>query len=194
MSHPVIKIPSMCDCPTDDDLFHSIDQQIDARRWKLIGVGFGEQPSPTPWMYTIGLAEGFGHPELCMVGACCWTCSGSLLRALAERVGAGERFDRAMCAAVEDDLGVELVGFRPVQGSALVTSWFAAWHAYYRSKPYAPPPLEVLQVVMPDAHGWYPWDAACDVEVALRQEMPDRPPEPNRAMRRRAQRPRRHHR
>src|SRR5690349_15721263 len=141
MSQPVRKMRPMCDCPSDDELFRGIDQQIDARHWQLIGVGFGEGPSSTPWTYTIGLAEGFDHPELCLVGACCWTCSGSLLNALGERVQRGERFDRSTLPVVVDDRGVDVeVAFRRVEGLALVTSWFAAWHAYYRSKPHDSPP------------------------------------------------------
>ena len=83
----------MCNCPTEEEMFRSIDRCIDERRWKLIGVGYGNPPSPVPWTYTIGLAEGFAHPELFTVGACCSTCSGSLLHAVGELVAAGGRFD-----------------------------------------------------------------------------------------------------
>src|SRR5688572_17112612 len=148
----------MCNCPTDEELFRSIDRWIDERRWQLIGVGFGEHPSPTPWAYTIGLAEGFGHPELFIVGACCYSCSSSALDVLANRVAAGERFDEPSPTpiAVVDELGGVEVHVRPVEGLALESDWFAMWHRYYWSKAYDPPPLSVIQVVLPDRRGRYP--------------------------------------
>lgn len=185
----------MCDCPTDDDLFRAIDQQIDAGHWYRIGVGFGEDPSPTPWTYTIGLTELFGHPELCIVGMCCWTCSSELLSAVSERVRTGALFGRSpLPVVVGDRRGDVEVATRPVHPVALETSWFAVWRRYYGSKPWAPPPLEVVQIVLPDTHGCYPWDDACDPEIVARQAMPASPPGSNRATRRRARRhrPRRH--
>jgi hypothetical protein len=177
----------MCDCPTDEEMFRSIDRWIDERRWQLIGVGYGDPPSPVPWTYTIGLAEGYGHPELFTVGACCYTCSGSLLNALGDRVAAGERFDEASREPiVVDDRGVDVeLHLRPVEGRALVGDWFAMWHRYYWSKPYEGPPLSVVQVVLPDRDGRFPWEPGCDPVTALRQQVRDQPPSPNRAMRRR---------
>ena len=182
----------MCNCPTEDEMFRSIDRWVDERRWQLIGVGYGDPPSPVPWTYTIGLAEGFGHPELFTVGVCCSPCSGSLLNALGERVAAGERFDMASAGPVlvrdgGEDVEVHL---RPVEGRALDGSWFAMWHRYYGSKPYDAPPLSVMQVVLADRRGRYPWEPGCDPVVAARQQVPDQPASANRAMRRRA----RHHR
>ena len=182
----------MCNCPSEDEMFRSIDRWIDERRWQLIGVGYGDPPSPVPWTYTIGLGEAFVHPELFTVGACCYPCSGSLLNALGDRVAAGERFDAPTQEpiVVHDPAGDFEVHVRPVEGRPLDTDWFAMWHRYYGSKPYAPPPLGVMQVVLPDRRGRDPWEPGCEPVDAERQQVPDRPPSPTRAMRRRA----RHHR
>ncbi len=178
----------MCNCPSEAELFRSLDRRIDDRRWQLIGVGYGDPPSPVPWTYTIGLAEGFQHPELFTVGAWCSPCSGSLLNALGDRVAVGERFDGPSHEPiVVHDGGEELeVHVRPVEGPALVGNWFAMWHRYYWSKPYESPPLSVMQVVLPDRAGRFPWEPGSDAVVALCQQVPDQPPSPNRAMRRRA--------
>lgn len=178
----------MCNCPTEEEMFRSIDRWIDERRWQLIGVGYGDPPSPVPWTYTIGLAEGYAHPELFTVGACCSTCSGSLLHALAELVAAGGRFDEpSHDPIVVHDRGEDVeLHVRPVEGPALIGGWFAMWHRYYRSKPYDSPTLTVMQVILPDRRGRYPWEPGCDPEVAARQQVARQPPSPNRAMRRRA--------
>jgi len=177
----------MCEqCPSEEELFGSIDRLIDRRRWQLIGVGYDDPSVPVPWTYSIGLAEGFDHPELFVVGACCYECSGHLLHAMGELVAAGARFDRPSAEElVLEDRGVEVpVHLRPVEGPPLVTRWFGAWHGYYRSKPYDPPPLSVTQIVLPDRNGRYPWEPGCAPDLALRQQVPDQPPRTNRAARR----------
>ncbi|MEA3056070.1 MAG: hypothetical protein QOD30_1502 [Actinomycetota bacterium] len=183
----------MCECPSDDELFRSIDHRIDARRWQLLGIGYGDASTPIPWTYSIGLAEGFDHPELFVVGSFCYECSGHLLNSIGELVANGARFDRPTSnELVLVDRGADVpVHLRPVEGRPLVTNWFAAWHAYYRSKPYEPPPLSVVQVVLPDRAGRYPWEPGCDPDLAVRQQVPDEPTRPNRSARRRAARHRR---
>src|SRR4051812_14474462 len=44
-----------------------------------------------PWLYTVGLLDAAGHPELVIAGPKADTCA-SVLHELAERVMAGERF------------------------------------------------------------------------------------------------------
>jgi hypothetical protein len=166
----------MCSCPSEDEMFRSIDRWIDQCRWQVLAVGHGDGGGST-WTYTIGLSECFGHPELVVVGACCVGCSRTLINELAERIAAGERFDLATPLVV-DGTDVQL---RPVEPACWRTSWFAMWHRYYASKPYAPPPEGAMQIVL----------VGEDPMLALLQVMPSAPSEANRAARRRAARHRR---
>jgi hypothetical protein len=182
----------MCNCPTDQELFESIDRQIDANHWLLMAVGYTEDDVGGPrWIYTIGLAENFGHPELVLVGDFCAGCASETVNALAGRIAAGERWTVPTDAPITLDDG--LVHLRPVPDECWATDWFAAWKHYYAVKPYEPPPAEALHVVIADGHGRFPWEPGSDAELALTQQLPAAPrrSRPNRAARRRAPRHRR---
>jgi hypothetical protein len=162
----------MCNCPSHHALCRSIDRWIDDRHWQLIGVGFeSREPLSTRWLYTIGLAELFDHPELVVVGACCERCSGHGVNELARRVADGERFDLATVEPIEV-LGLA-VHLRPVSPACWTGDWFAMWRRYYGDKPYAAPPMAAVQLVLPDAGGRFPWEPGCDPALAARQQMPD---------------------
>jgi len=186
MSHPLAIIGGMCnECPSPPELFASIDAAIDRGRWFLTGVGVGP-PAQLKWLYTVGLAERFSHPELLVVGVCCAPCGGSILDAVAEEVAAGVRFEVPTMEPIELEGG--LVHLRHVPPVCWESSWFAMWKAYYGTKPYSPPVADALQVVFMDKRGHFPWEPGCDPIVAALQQLPDDPPPPVRAVRRRRSR------
>ena len=178
----------MCDCPSNDELFRSIDRWIDERRWQLISVGF-EEASGSRWTYSIGLIEGFGHPELVVAGGCCAACGGWVINQLGDRIAAGERWPMPTDEPVPLD-GGPLVHLRPVPDECWTADWFAAWVSYYGSKSYAPPAPAAVQVVVGDAGGRFPWEPGCDEAMAASQRMP-LAPVMSRSMRRRTARHRR---
>jgi hypothetical protein len=183
---PRLHDADMCDCPSHADLFSFIDDQIDGGRWAVSGVGVGP-PGQSKWLYTVGLLERFRHPELVVVGACCPECAAWLLNRLGDRIAEGERFEITTTLPIE--LERTSVHLRPVRRECWDTDWFAVWKRYYDTRPYDAPPAKAMQVVVPDERGRFPWEPACDPELAAAQQMPDAPlegPPMNRADRRRA--------
>lgn len=179
----------MCTCPTPHDLFDSIDCAIDDGRWSITGVGAGP-PGQLKWLYTVGLAERFSHPELLVVGVCCAPCGAGILNRLGERVAAGERF--AMPSQIPIDLDGGLVHVRHVPPACWDSDWFAVWKSYYATKAYDAPTAEAMQVVFSDRRGRFPWEPGADAGLAAAQQMPDAPPAPR--LSRAARRAKRHHR
>jgi len=176
----------MCNCPSPHDLFTSIDEAIDGGRWMISGVADGP-PGQSKWLYTIGLAERFRHPELVVVGVCCASCFGWVLNDLGDRVSAGERLDRATAEPLAVGTNGGLVHLRPVRAECWESDSFAVWHAYYRDKPCDAPPADAMQVVCSDGGGRFPWEPGADPVLAAAQQMPDTPlagPPPNRAAQR----------
>src|SRR3954469_19170686 len=166
MSHPLVIIRRMCNCPSDAELYRYIDDAIDTGRWAITGVGVGP-PGELKWLYTVGLEEQFSHPELVVVGVCCGACGGGILNGVGDRIAAGERFDQPSIEPIDLDGG--LVHTRPVPDECWRSSWFAVWKSYYSTKPYDPPPADAVQVIFGDRDGQFSWDA---------QQMRPSPPSP----------------
>ena len=119
-----------------------------------------------PWTYTIGLLDGFGHPELIVVGLACESAC-ALLNALADRVAAGCRF-----AAGEWFVGGDYtLGFRPVHDTRWESGLFAKWHHYYECVGYPDEDPVALQVVWPDDSGRFPEDPGFSPELARIQPL-----------------------
>lgn len=76
-----------------------------------------------PWIYTIGLRDGFDHPELICAGPNVNTCA-RVLTILSESILEGERYTSGECLTV-GTTAVRLGAVNPVQ-YALDT--FAVWH------------------------------------------------------------------
>lgn len=182
----------MCSCQEPHELVASIDAFMEQGRWVYTGVGVGP-PTQLKWLYTVGLAEQFGHPELLVVGICCGSCGGNMLNTVAERVAGGERFDAPTVEPLVFPAG-GMLHVRPVHRSCWESDWFAIWHAYYDTKPYDPPPMEAVQLVYTDRRDRFPWEPGCDPIIADHQQLTDAPRRlvPSRDKRaRRASRPRR---
>ena len=96
------------------------------------------------YAYTIGLTEHSGHPELALANIELDTTA-RVLNGLGELVRAGRTLLPYTTATV-DGLEFALV---EVHGAHLRGEVFASWHRIYGWLP-SPPPLRVLEVLVPD--------------------------------------------
>lgn len=165
----------MCNCPNDHDLYRFIDELIDQGRWGITGVGFGERGG-SRWLYSVGLSERFGHPELIAVGACCASCAGGIVNALGDRIAAGERWPIPTVEPI--DVRGALVHLRPAPIECWSSDWFNVWRSYYASKAYEPPPMVAVQAIVADMDGRFPWEPGCDPSMAAAQQLPGAPVAP----------------
>ena len=143
----------ICDGKTYQEIFEGMRDRIHAHGWTLQGVTPGVHGSG--WVYTIGLMEAFGHPELVVTGGDIQS-NGGLLNEISERISRGLRVD----ADAELDLDGYVVEFEPVHASYLSHGLCAVWDDYYRRSGAQPGPLRVLQVVLP----LLAWCDHCDRE------------------------------
>jgi len=113
-------------------------QAIERYGWSVVGVEAGRGIG---WAYTIGLLEGFDHPELVVVGLD-WPASGNLLNRLGDQVAAG----RLLYPGLGEDPaeGIELGAVAPSQWTERST--FAGWVGYYEWRGGAPADPFAVQV------------------------------------------------
>lgn len=141
----------ICDGKTYEELWSGMQARIEAGGWALQGVA----PSGPGrgWVYTIGLVESFGHPEL-VVTHSEPAAYASLLNEIGDRIRRGERFDVGSGL----DLDGYLVEFGAVHPSYLTGGLMASWVNYYGWTGAPPATLDALQVVLPLAK----WCERCD--------------------------------
>ena len=132
----------ICDGKTYQEAFEELRDRIDAHGWSLQGVEPGVH-GPA-WVYTIGLIENFGNPELVITGGDIHQNAG-LLNELGERIARGLRVDAESVL----DLDGYVVEFENVHASYLSHGLCASWDDCYRRIGAQPGPLRVLQVVPP---------------------------------------------
>lgn len=137
----------MCDIcdgtATIDDYFNRMHLRIAEHGWYTVCV---EADARSPgWLYTVGLSESFGHPELVVVGLKP-DAAHEVLEALSLGVLDGHRYAVGEIA----DIGGRRVRFGAVHPAHLSRDLVAAWRGYYRGLGGEPPPLEVLQVICSD--------------------------------------------
>lgn len=112
------------------------------------------------WAHTIGLVEGFEHPEILVFGTELQLLH-RLLNQLGARIHAGDRF------GVESEHAGILEGFA-IAFQPVAAKWYgaflgnAAWH--YRSEDFP-----VVQCFWPDSAGRFPWQSDCLAEVRAQQ-------------------------
>jgi len=135
----------ICNGENPDELFERYREQVEAVGWVVIAVGYGDDyGGDLPHMYTIGLNETFGHPELVTVGVdlpmahhlidvvAHWVAEG-------EHLAAGDRFTH------HDDL----IRVRAVHPSRFrATSLLNAWKGYYE-RYGSEPERRAVQLVWP---------------------------------------------
>jgi hypothetical protein len=154
--------------PDFDDFFDP-DRLETSRKIREFGfvvqlIGYGEcsmpgcdcSPEPDPWAYTVGCVE-LGHPEVVSLG-CCLQHSHRLINSVIREFQAGRPVpigDRS--GTVVDG---QLVALMPVPAEwvetdpARIASW---WDHYEPGRPDITAP-EIVQVVIADSDGLFPWD------------------------------------
>lgn len=143
----------MCDGASPEEVDQWMEATIARAGWAIIRVG---DDHVVDWAYTVGLVDGFDHPELIVVGM-----DAGALRALdeiGERVRAGERFGPTSVV----EIGEHLFPLGPVDPEQFVHEVFNGWTSYYGNhvQEYVPP--VALQVFPPvclvesggDPHQW----------------------------------------
>ena len=160
----------------DEELF-AIAHRIQRHGFTMMAVNTGEcarpgctgehVPGPT-WTYSIGFLA-HGHPELVVLGGAERGFE-LITRAFeSHHRGYSLPFGRGVGAPFAD----VVVTTVPVPDPCwLDTSIIAYWHAYYSAIGW--PPIDgyaapVVQLVVADDSGRFPWDAGCDANVVAEQ-------------------------
>lgn len=135
-----------------------IAERIRRVGWTTLGI-FGGPESP-PFGYTIGLTEK-GMPEFVLLGAPIEHVQ-NMVNAVVERALKGEAFEGAFLDEIlANDLRVAIV--RAPKARANSEFLVQAEHYYGRE-------VEVLQIVLPDRKGLFPWDDGYDERFRAAQE------------------------
>lgn len=155
----------ICDGGTHDEYDAIVAANIEKSGWHLTGVeASGHNPG---WVYSIGLIESFGHPELIVMGDCCMQCAAAQINDLGRLIKAGTHctVDSAVCAGHPGGPA----RFGPVHGA----HWkdrLGTWLNYYAplGLPFQP---SALQVINRNLSGMWQDDAKSWRHLRL-----DRPP------------------
>ena len=134
---------SLCDGMSEEDFNRNIAEKIDEYGWFITGV----EPSPGElwWLYTVGLLEGFGHPELVLIGLPQHQVM-RILNGLGNEIRAGARIDPNNPGNRSDGLT-----FGPVAPEQWRLGTFAGWTDYYRWRGEGPDDPSAVQVFL---NGW----------------------------------------
>lgn len=163
---------SLCDGTSYEQLLEDTGERIERIGFTMVGVE--ADPDHPPWVYTIGLVEGYDHPELTMPGIPIQLAA-EVVSALATRVLDGE------CIVPGVDVHFDGLPFHVSQVDQQLWAGdrFNQWRAYY-DWVGDPPPMPSAVEVIP-CGSWHD-DFAAEA------------PPPNRAARRAKRRRRgRHH-
>jgi hypothetical protein len=143
-----------CDGYSFEQAMLAVDLKIRTYGWQLTQV-----TDTSPWSYTIGLPESYGHPELMMIGVGLDTQS-AVIRKLVSMVETTGRIDTEEVEAH----GLTLV---EVHRSHLRGDWFGTWSNHYG---HLPPAGTFLQIVPPPE-----WFCECHTYSTPRLDRPNRP-------------------
>jgi hypothetical protein len=145
-----------------------IAESVRRHGWHAIAVeGTPEAP---PFLYSIGLCDTFGHPEIVICGLNEKT-GHQLVSDMVTRIRGGQRYH----AGEKDQslLGGYPVVLRSVHPTQrIVRLGFAA--AYYR-RAGKPDLFSALQLLWSDAQGRLPFEPRCDSEVVFLQPLLEHP-------------------
>lgn len=134
----------ICDGATEDEFLFDLYGKIDRFGWAVISV---EASHDTPnWSYTVGLSDGWDHPELVVVGLQPYDAQ-RLLNLIGGRIRQGERFDPGMRLAVPQ-AGVD-VHFGAVHPEQWEHGVFGTWEGYYDAVGPPYPDEQAIQVILP---------------------------------------------
>lgn len=128
----------MCDGWTLDEAQADLNDRKQRFGWALQGV-----EGVRPWVYSVGLTERFGHPELVMAGVPI-DAAMAVINALGRRIAAGEDLIDGDHVR-EGEIELEVGGVHPVHvADGLVGQWE---EHYWRHPEVAPAALTLLQVM-----------------------------------------------
>lgn len=137
-----------------------LKEQIEKHGWAGIGV-FPDEGSENeyPFTYTVGFT-GLDHPEV-IVGGLPPSLAHSLLWTVYEKIVSGQTFE-------DGDESDEIIENFTVRFKSLPPDGCPAnaARAYYEREE-----LPVLQMVWPDAEGFFPDDARCNPKYAVAQDI-----------------------
>lgn len=142
----------LCDGVSLETVMARTRERIDAFGFTMMMV-----EGPTPWTYTIGLLDSFGHPEL-VVTSLEPRRSGALLTSVVNRVRLGQRFDRPGACL---EVSASVLRFGPVHPAQWRHGRFAMWQSFYDWVGHAPDELAV-QVLLPADDGVHHQLLDCD--------------------------------
>jgi len=131
-----------CHDPEDAALNRWFDTTIERYGWAITGVEADDET--VPWLYTMGLADGFDHPELIVVGMR-YEAAKRLLNELGDRIRNGLRITTSSVPEVGDHLFT--VG--PVDPEQFDLETFAIWWDYYERHRRTFVPRAALQLFPP---------------------------------------------
>jgi hypothetical protein len=140
----------ICDGGTVEELFADTRERIDKYGFTMVGVGEGVRS----WVYTIGLLETFGHPEL-VVTTLSMEGAASLFTGLVDRIRNGESFDASSRESVHVDVPIRFSSVHPTQW---LHGRFAMWVNYYGHLGVLPAQPEAVQVLWPNELDIFPPD------------------------------------
>jgi hypothetical protein len=150
-----------------DDVLALAETRIAEHGFTMQGVSDPDVPDdPTGWVYTMGLLDRAGHPELVVAGVPVMTAA-QVLGALGRAVLDGECFH----VGETIDLGTGIAEVGAVHPVHSERSTFNVWHELKAVGVLHAPELTVLQVVAPDAlcpfgdRSWQPLLADPDTRV-----------------------------
>lgn len=138
---------------------HACRENIRRYGWHATGV-FASQGSPE-YVYTTGLTETYGHPELVIAGLPART-GHSLLVAAAERI--------EQDGPLEDGTGYDRIASGFLVRARDVAPAFCRLE-FSVSKAYYGRPVAVRQLVWPDPQGRFPGEPGCDPGMARVQDI-----------------------
>src|SRR4051794_10933732 len=112
----------ICDGASHDEVLFYVHGLIENHGWAITPIG--DDPPGRSWVYTIGLAAAFDHPELVLVDIEIATAT-AVLDELGERIRAGERLVDVDAVVLDDGRHVRLVDVDQTHIDAgLLNLWF----------------------------------------------------------------------
>jgi hypothetical protein len=123
-------------------------------------VGEFEDAEGRPYTYTIGFSKNAASPEL-VISAILPDHTGLIFREAFRLIKAGELVVSEGAAWSDIAAGGDCI-FRRVHPTQLTTHAFGSGFWWHETRSGSAQPLEMFQLVFPDAAGRPPWDPDCD--------------------------------
>jgi hypothetical protein len=122
----------------------------------------------SPFVYSIGLTESFGHPELIMIGINPQS-GGRIINSAGDLIKDGERL--TLPDGVDVKYMDNLFGNNYRAAIKKVTRPAKLANLCQAANLYGDDGFEALQIVMPDKNGNFPWDEGYDSQAMRKQKL-----------------------